>query len=79
MPAAVSRSRPRRRAAHRALAHTGVDGHERVAGEDADQVRVPAHADVLPEERQGHGIERAPHFNVAIGVDSALAAGEEGK
>src|SRR5262245_15775169 len=59
--------------------HAGVHGHERVAGEDADQVRVPAHANVLPEERQWYRIKRAADFDVAIGVDRALAAGEERK
>ena len=61
--------------------HAGRDPRvhrdERVGVEDADEVRVPAHADPLPEERERHGIEGAGDFDVAIGVDGALAAGEE--
>ena len=62
-----------------AVPYAGVHGDERVTDENADQVRVPAHPDVLPQERQRHGIERAADFDVAIGVDRALAAGEARK
>ena len=47
--------------------------------EDADQMRVPPHADLLAEQRERHRIERAADFDVAIGVDRALAAAEERK
>src|SRR5688500_17346653 len=53
-----------------------MDRHERVIREDADQVRVPADADLLAEENERHGIEGAPDFDVAIGVDRALATRE---
>ena len=63
--------------------HAGRDPRvhrdERVAVEDAHEVRVPAHAEPLPEQRERHRIERAGDFDVAIGVDGALAAREERK
>jgi hypothetical protein len=46
-----------------------------VVREDADQVPIPADADFLAEERERR-IERAADFDMAIGVDRALAAGE---
>ena len=47
--------------------------------EDADQARVPAHAESLPEQRERHGIERAGDFDVPIGMDGPLAGREERK
>ncbi len=56
-----------------------VHHHERVHLEDAHQVRIPLHAETLAEEGERHGIERAAHFDVPIGVDRPLAGGEERK
>ena len=36
-----------------------VHDHERVAVEDAHQVRIPLHADPLAQQRERHRIERA--------------------
>ena len=52
---------------------------ERVAVEDAHEVRIPLHADALAEQGERHRIERAAHFDVPIGVDGPLAGGEERK
>jgi hypothetical protein len=52
---------------------------ECVRPEDAHQLRIPLHADALPEQGEWHRIERATHFDVAIGVDGPLASGEEWK
>jgi len=54
----------------------GVHHDERVAVEDAHQVGVPAHAESPPEQRERHRVERPGDFDVAVGVDRALAAGE---
>jgi len=57
----------------------GVHHDERVAMEDAHEVGVPPYAEPLPEQRERHRVERAADFDMAIGVDRALAAGEKGK
>ena len=69
-------SRARRK---HAVGHARVHRDERVAVEDAHQMRVPAHADLLAEQRERHRIEGAADFDVAIGVDGALATAEERK
>jgi hypothetical protein len=51
-------------------------GHERVAVEDTDQMRVPADADLLAEQHERHGIEGAADFDVPIGVNCALPTAE---
>ena len=56
-----------------------VHGHERFVTKDAHEVRVPLHADFLPEQRQGHGVETAVHFDMAVAVHGALASGEDRK
>ena len=53
--------------------HAGVHHDERVALEDAHEVRVPAHADALAEQRERHRIKGAADFDVTIGMDRALA------
>ena len=62
-----------------ARGHACVHRDERVVVEDADQVRVPPHADALAEQRERHRIERAGDFDVPIGVDGPLAGAEERK
>ena len=57
----------------------GVHGDQRVAVEDADQMRVPPHADALPEQREWDRIERAVDLDVPIGVHRALAGAEQRK
>ena len=57
----------------------GVHDDQRVAVEDADEMRVPLHADALAEQRERDRIERAVDLDVAIGVDRALAGAEERK
>lgn len=62
-----------------ALGNARVDRDERIAVEDAHQMRIPAHADLLAEQREWHGIERATDFDVAVGVDGPLPAAKERK
>ena len=52
---------------------------ERVAAEDAQQVRVPSHAEPLSDQCERHRVERPAQSDVAIGVDRALADGEARK
>ena len=59
--------------------HARVHHDERVALKDAHEVRIPAHADALTQQRERHGIEGPRDFDVAIGVDGALAGAEERK
>ena len=56
--------------------HARVHHDERVALEDAHEVRIPAHADALAEQRERHRVEGPPDFDVAIGVDGPLASRE---
>jgi hypothetical protein len=57
----------------------GVHDHQRVHVEDAHEMRIPLHAEPLAEEDERHGVERAPHFDVPVGVDGRLAGGEDRK
>ena len=53
-----------------------VHHDERVALEDAHEMRIPAHADALAQQRERHRIEGPRDFDVTIGVDGALAGRE---
>jgi hypothetical protein len=59
--------------------HEAVHGDQRVVRKDADQMRVPLHADVLAQQRERDGVKRAIDLDVAIGVDRALAGTKERK
>ena len=70
----ASRPRPRpARGANTPGRDAGVHRDERVAVEDAHEMRVPPHADALAEQRERHRIEGARDFDVAVGVHGALA------
>ena len=59
--------------------HAHVHHDERVALEDAHEVRIPAHADALAEQRERHRIKGAGEFDMAIGVNRPFARQEERK
>ena len=56
-----------------------VHHDQRVAVEDAHEVGVPSHAEPPTEQRERHRVERPGDFDVAIGVDRALATREARK
>ncbi len=71
--------RPRRARGKHPVGNARVHRDERVAVEDADQMRVPPHADFLAKQGERHGVERAADFDMAIEVDRPLAARKTGK
>ena len=72
----ASRPPARPRGAQTRRAATRVRHDQRLAVERHTEVRVPLHAEPLTEQRERHSVERPSDFDVAIGVDRALAAGE---
>ena len=56
-----------------------MDHEQRVAVEDADQMRVGSHAQFLAEQCEGHRIEGATDFDMTVGVHRPLATREERK